>query len=72
MRKRPVALGEMFYKAGRPRIIWTVERFNWDARLIHVVLAKVDDPTTRITISADTLSDPLYFCRSITPPWISN
>ncbi len=72
MRKRPVALGEMFHKAGRPRIIWMVERFNWDARITHAVLAKVEDPTTKITISADTLSDPQYFCRSIAPPWISN
>ncbi len=71
MGKKPVALGEMFHKAGRPRIIWAVERFNLGASITHVVLKKIDDPTTKITISANTLSDPLYFCRSITPPWIS-
>jgi hypothetical protein len=64
-RKRPAALGETYHKVGRPRIIWTAERFNLDARITHVVLTRVDDPTTKITISADTLSNPLYFCRSI-------
>ena len=61
VRKQAVALGELFHKAGRPRIIWTVERFNPDVRIRHVVLTKVADPTTRITISADTLSNPHYF-----------
>jgi hypothetical protein len=72
MRKRQVAPGEMFHKAGRPRIIWTVERFNLDARIIHSVLTRIDDPTTKITISADTLSDPQYFCRSDAPRLISS
>ena len=72
MRKRPVTLGEMFHKAGRPRILWTVERFNLDARITHAVLTRVDDPTTKITISADTLSNPLYFCRSIASETIAS
>ena len=67
MRKQRVTLGENFHKAGRPRIIWTVERLKTDVPIAHVVLTKPDDPTTQITISADTLSNPLYFSRSIAP-----
>ena len=66
MRKHEVMLGEKFYKAGRPRIVWAVERFNSDTRIAHVVLTKVDDPTTKITISTEALSDRLYFRRSTT------
>ena len=67
MRKRPVAVGDAFHKSGRPRAIWSVERFNLDARLPHVVLARVDDPTTKITVSEDTVSNPFYFRRSVAP-----
>ena len=72
MRKRPAAVGELFHKAGRPRIVWIVERLSFYARLAHVVLMRVDDPTTKITVSADTLSTPLYFCRSMAPSRAAN
>jgi len=72
MKKRQVAVGEFFHKAGRPRIVWTVERFSFNVRLAHVVLTRVDDPTTKIAVSADALSNPLYFCRSIAPPRAAN
>lgn len=67
MRKHLVELGEMFHKAGRPRIVWTVERVDLGVRISHVVLTRVDDPTTKITISTEALSNPQYFCRSNTP-----
>ena len=72
MKKLPVAVGEMFYKAGKPRVVWTVERFSLSIRLAHVVLARLDDPTTKITVSAGTLSNPRFFCRSIASSQISN
>ena len=72
MKKLPVAVGEVFHKAGKPRVVWTVERFSPSIRLAHVVLTRVDDPTTKITVSADALSNPLFFCRSVALPPISN
>jgi len=72
MRKQTVALGEKYHKAGRPRIVWAVERFNSDTRISHVVLTRVDDPTTKITISTEALSDRLYFRRSMAPEPTAN
>lgn len=67
MRKQQIAVGDMFHKSGWPRAIWSVERFNLDARLPHVVLTRVDDSTTKITVAADVLSNPFYFRRAIAP-----
>ena len=67
MRKLPVAVGDSFRKSSWPVFVWTVERFNLDARRTHVVLARADDPTTKITISADALSNPLHFRRLVAP-----
>ncbi|MPY69261.1 MAG: hypothetical protein GEU92_04155 [Alphaproteobacteria bacterium] len=64
MNTKPVALGETYHKAGRPRIVWTVERFSPDIGIAHVMLTRVDDPTTKITISTVALSNPQYYCRS--------
>ena len=64
MNTKPVALGETYHKAGRPRIVWTVERFSPDIGISHVMLTRVDDPTTKITISTMALSNPQYFRRS--------
>lgn len=58
----PPACGEIFRKTGTHSIIWRVERLNLDLRIAHVVLAKVGDPKTMITISGNALSNPRYFC----------
>ena len=62
MVRRPPAIGDLFCKTGNPLSVWRVERLNIGLLVAHVVLAKVDDPTTTITISEIALSNPRYFC----------
>jgi hypothetical protein len=58
-----IALGETFHKAATPWILWSVARINPDTRPAHVELTMRRDPTTRITVSVDALTNDRYFRR---------
>lgn len=64
MARQPVELGETFCKSGSPFIVWTVDRFKSATGLRHVELTRLDDPTTRITVSVDALTSSQFFVRS--------
>ncbi len=64
MARVPVEIGPSFHKRDSPRIVWTVDSFNEFTVPMHVRLTRLDDPTTRITVSIDVLTDPRQFRRS--------
>ncbi len=64
MARIPVEIGQSFHKTDSPLVVWTVDSFNEDTKPIHVRLIKRDDPTTRITVSINVLTDPRHFRRS--------
>ena len=51
MAKPAVEIGETFRKPDSPSIVWIVDRFKLTIGLEHVELTRLDDPTTRITVS---------------------
>jgi hypothetical protein len=72
MSKLPVSPGDIFHKAGKPGTIWVVERLYTSQLIPHAVLTKFDDPTTKISISADTLMNRFYYNRHALPLEIAN
>lgn len=62
--RQPVEIGETFCKFGAPSILWIVDRFKLSVGHQHVELTRLDDPTTRITISVDALTNTRLFVRS--------
>ena len=68
MARRSVELGETFHKPDYPSIVWIVDRFNLTSELEHVELTRLDDPTTRITVSVEALTNRRYFRRSDSEP----
>ncbi len=68
MARTPVEIGQSFRKTDSRLIVWTVDSFNENTDPVHVRLTRVDDPTTRITVSIDVLTDPRHFRRSNPPP----
>ena len=68
MARQPVELGDTFCKAGSPSIVWIVDRFKLSTGLQHVELLRLDDLTTRITISMDALTNTRLFVRSAVEP----
>ena len=61
MARIPVEIGQSYHKTGTPYVIWIVDRINEYSDPLHVRLARLDDPTTQITISIDSLTDPRHF-----------
>ena len=76
MAKPAVEIGETFRKPDSPSIVWIVDRFKLTIGLEHVELTRLDDPsgrssyepTTRITVSVDTLTNSRFFVRSAAEP----
>lgn len=68
MDRQPVELGETFHKPDYPLLVWIVDRFNQSTEHEHVELTRLDDPTTRITVSVEALTNPRYFVRSAADP----
>lgn len=60
---RTITLGETFHKADIPWIVWSVKKFNMNTEPVHVELTMRKDPTTRITVSVDALTNHRYFRR---------
>ena len=60
-----VEIGQSFRKTDTHWVVWTLDSFNEFTKPVHVRLTRVDDPTTRITVSIDVLSDPRHFRRSV-------
>ncbi len=60
-----VEIGQSFRKTDSHWVVWTLDSFNEFTEPVHVRLPRVDDPTTRITVSIDVLSDPRQFRRSV-------
>ncbi len=60
-----VEIGQSFRKTDSHWVVWTLDSFNEFTEPVHVRLTRVDDPTTRITVSIDVLSDPRHFRRSV-------
>ncbi len=65
MAKIPVEVGQSFRKTDSRWVVWTVDSFNENTDPVHVRLTRADDPTTRITVSIDVVSDPRHFRRSV-------
>ena len=61
MARTPVEIGQSFYKTGSPLVVWTLDSYIGNSEPAHARLIKMDDPTTRITVSVDVLSDPRYW-----------
>ncbi len=61
MARVPVEIGQSFHKTDSPLVVWTVDSFNEFTEPMHVRLIRLDDPTTRIIVSVDVLSDPRYW-----------
>ena len=59
----PIELGETFHKADIPWILWSVARIDVNTEFDHVELFMRKDPTTRITVSVDALTNDRYFRR---------
>ena len=64
MAKPSVGPGDMFFKTGHPGIVWTVQRLKQDVSPAHVILSRLGDPATLITVSVAALANPQYFRRS--------
>ena len=56
-----VEIGQSFSKVDSQWVVWTVDSFNKNTKPVHVRLTRVDDPTTRIIVSIDVLSDPRFW-----------
>ncbi len=65
MARAPVEIGQSFHKTDSRWVVWTVDSFNENTEPVHVRLTMVDDPTTRITVSIDVLTDPRHFQRPV-------
>ena len=61
MARVPVEIGQSFHKTGSPLVVWTLDSYVENSEPAHARLTRVDDPTTRITVSVDVLSDPRYW-----------
>jgi len=61
MARVPIEIGQSFHKTDSPLVVWTVDSFNENTEPVHVRLTRVDDPTTRIIVLVDVLSDPRYW-----------
>ena len=60
-----VKIGQSFHKTDSQWVVWIVESVNENIEPMHVRLARLDDPMTRITVSIDVLSDPRHFQRPV-------
>ena len=60
-----VKIGQSFHKTDSQWVVWIVDSVNENIEPMHVRLARLDDPITRITVSIDVLSDPRYFRRAV-------
>ncbi len=61
MARIPVEIGQSFQKAGSPLVVWTLDSYVENSEPMHARLIRLDDPTTRIIVSVDVLSDPRYW-----------
>ncbi len=68
MARTRVEIGQSFHKTDSQWAVWTLDSFNENIEPMHVRLARLDDPITRITVSIDVLSDPRYFRRAVVEP----
>ena len=68
MARQPVALGETFCKPDSPSIVWIVDRFKLTTGHEHAELTRLDDPTTRIAVSVDALTNSRFFVWSGAEP----
>ena len=55
--------GDMFHKSGVPSVVWVVDDVRRNAKPVHVVLVRRDDPLTRISVSLGALMDRKFFRR---------
>jgi hypothetical protein len=56
-----VKIGQSFHKTDSQWVVWIVDSVNENIEPMHFRLARLDDPTTRITVSIDVLSDPRHW-----------
>ena len=61
MARTPVEIGQSFHKTDSHWIVWTLDSYVENSEPMHVRLIRLDDPTTRIIVSVDVLSDPRYW-----------
>ena len=61
MARTPVEIGQSFHKTDSHWIVWTLDCYVENSEPMHVRLIRLDDPTTRIIVSVDVLSDPRYW-----------
>ncbi len=61
MARTPVEIGQSFHKTDSRWIVWTLDSYVEKSDPMHVRLIRLDDPTTRIIVSVDVLSDPRYW-----------
>ncbi len=61
MARTPVKNGQSFHKADSQCVVGIVDSVNENIEPMHVRLARLDDPMTRITVSIDVLSDPRHW-----------
>ncbi len=58
MARTRVEIGQSFHKTDSQWVVWIVDSVNENIEPMHFRLTRLDDPTTRITVSIDVLSDP--------------
>ncbi len=61
MARTRIEIGRSFHKTDSQWIVWIVDSVNENTEPMHVRLARLDDPMTRITVSIDVLSDPRHW-----------
>ena len=61
--QRPVQLNDTFIKSSMPRVHWTVDRFMKNIKPLHVVLNRLDEPQTCLTVSVDALMNERLYNR---------
>ncbi len=61
MARTSVEIGQSIHKTDSQGIVWTLDSLNEKTEPMHVRLARLDDPMTRITVSIDVLSDPRHW-----------
>jgi hypothetical protein len=61
--QRRVQLNDKFIKSSMPRVHWTVDRFMKNIKPPHVVLNRLDEPQTCLTVSVDALMNERLYNR---------
>ncbi len=65
MARIPVEIGQSFHKTGSHWVVWTLDSYVENSEPMHARLTRLDDPTTRIIVSVNVLSDPRHFRRTV-------